>query len=148
MTLTPSPWLFLRTVLAGVLAAIVIAYLWQGYRDGHWWLPDYILSLSIPAMIIPGLVWLAFVPSELAVSDKFLHIRFTFRQRHRINWSELRLWGNGGQSTFLLRVAGRRTFQIALFAFPRSQRRQFLNFLENRLPQLRARGWLGTWGFR
>jgi len=148
MKLTPSPLLFLRTVLGGLIVMILFTYLWQGYHEDHWWSSGYILSLAIPVILTPCILWLAFVPSKFDLSDESLHIRFAFRQDHKIDWNELKFWGSGGESTFLLQFASRGTFQIALFAFPRSQRRQLIDFLRSRFPQRKATGWLGIWGFR
>jgi hypothetical protein len=147
MTLTPSPWLFLRTVLGSLVAIFTISYFWQGYHQGHWWSPDYIFSLSIPVLIIACVVWGAFVPLDFAVSEECLTIRFAFRRRRNIGWDKLRLWGSGGEATFLLKFANHGTFQVGLFAFPRSQRRWLKDFLASRFPQRKARGWLGLWGF-
>ena len=148
MKLTPSVWLFLRTVLGGLVAVILFTYLWQGYLEDHWWSSDYVLSFAIPVILIPCVSWLAFVPSKLEVSDESLHIRFAFRRDQKIDWNELRFWGTGGEATFLLQFANRRTFQIALFAFPRDKRRQLIDFLKSRFPQRKARGWLAICGFR
>lgn len=148
MRLTPSPWLFLRTVFGSLLAVFLVAYFWQGYGEGHWWSSGYMLSLAIPVVLFPAILWLAFVPSELVVSDEFLQIRYLLRDRHRIDWSDLKFWGNGGEATFLLQFVGRGTFQIALFAFPRNQRRAVVDFLQNRFPQRKARAWFGIWGIR
>jgi hypothetical protein len=134
MKLTSSPWLFFRTVLGGLIATILIAYLWQGYVDNHWWSPGYFYSFIIPVIFIVAVSWLAFVPAKFDLSDGSLRIQFAFRPDHEIDWNELRFGG--------------RTFQIALFAFPRSQRRQLIDFLSSHFPERRARGWLGIWGFR
>jgi len=148
MKLMPSLWLFLRTVLGGLVAVTLFTYLWQGFQEDHWWSLDYVLTLAIPIILIPWVVWLAFVPKTFELLDEALHIRFAFRRDQKIDWNELKFWGNGGEATFLLQFQNRRTFQIALVAFPRDQRRQLIDFLKRRFPQREAGGWLGIRGFR
>lgn len=145
MKLKPSLWLFLRNTLGVLIAAIFFTWLYHANRR---WSFGETLSFALLMVLAPCFLWLAFVPSKLEVSDESLHIRFAFRRDQTIDWSDLRFWGNGGQATFLLQFSNRGTIQIALFAFPRSQRKQLIDFLTSRFPQQKARGWLGVRGFR
>ncbi|HTR88269.1 MAG TPA: hypothetical protein VMI56_27555 [Reyranella sp.] len=147
MTLKPSLWLFLRTVLGILIALTVFGYFWQGYGEGHWWSYDYDLSLAVPLTVVPCFMWIAFVPLELTISDECLKIRYAFRRAREVRWTRLMFWGNGGEATFLLQFSGV-TFQIALFAFPRDQREQLIDLLKRRFPLHRAKGWSGISGFR
>jgi hypothetical protein len=149
MQFTPSIWLFSRLMVGGIIAAICLSYLWQGYYEGHWWSAGYVFSLAVPVIVFPLFVWFAFVPKELSASNDSLAIHFYFRRKHVLGWSDLQYWGN--QAAFLvfyLKFKGLPTFQIALFAFPSNQRRQLLNFLENHYPERKAKSWVGPWGFR
>jgi hypothetical protein len=148
MKFQPSVRLFLWTVLVWLMVADVCGYLWQGLFENFWWSPGYILSLAIPTILVPCILWVMFVPRQMDVSDDRLRIRSILRGDQEIGWKELKAWGNGGEGIFMLQFRDRSTFQIALFAFPREQRRQFIDFLNNRFPQRKARIWLGPWGFR
>jgi hypothetical protein len=145
---TPRPWLFLRTVLGGLIAVTLIAYFWQRYHDGYWWSACYMWSLLIPAVFIIAVVWLAFVPVKFQSSDHSLIIKFPFRPTHDIGWDELRFWGNSGEGTFALQFTEGRRFSIALFAFAKSERRQLIDFLSNRFPERKVRSWFGVRGTR
>lgn len=92
--------------------------------------PSRDLSLAIPTILIPSILWVVFVPLKMEVSDDQLHIKFAFRCDQKAGWSELESWGNG-EGVFRLQFANGTTFQIALFAFPRDQRRHLIDSLKS-----------------
>ena len=142
MKLTSSPWRFLGTVVSIWVAISTCTYLWQGYVENHWWSANYTYSLIIPLIFCASVMWLAFVPVKFEISNERLHIHFHFRPNHEIEWKEFKAWGYG-EGVFLLQFTGGRTFSIALFAFPRRQRRQLKEFLGRHFPERKARNWLG-----
>ena len=148
MQLTPGIWLFSRTVLGGLVAITCLAYLWQGYYEEHWWSVDYGYGLAIPIAIVALFMWFAFVPKKCQILDDRFVIQFHFGPRREVNWDRLKYWGNTGHATFCLQFSEPPTLQIALFAFPKSQRQQFVDFLTSRFPERKAKAWIGTRGYR
>jgi len=147
MEFKPSVLLFLQKELGALIAVSVLGYLWQGLFENLWWSSDYVLSLSIPIVLIPCITWVAFVPVKMEMSDESLRIKFLFREDRKVDWSELESWG-GGEVVFGLEFTSRPTIHMVLFALPRDQRRHLIDFLKRRFPDRRAGGWFPSWGRR
>jgi hypothetical protein len=97
MTIQLRPSLF-RCAVAVVSALLVLAittYFQEGYRENRWWTSDYMLSWLVPLVLVPVLIWFAFVPSRLEFSDTGLTIKFFFRSLHTLDWSNLHSYGPG-----------------------------------------------------
>jgi hypothetical protein len=103
--------------------------------------------LAIPIGILPIFVWFAFVPKLLEISDSHFTVQHRLKGVRQIAWSELKFWGYAGL-VFCLQFNTPPTLQIALFAFPRTERVQLRDFLSSRFPQRKARAWIGTKGIR
>jgi hypothetical protein len=141
---------FLRCVIwvTSVLTVfVVITYIWQGYRENHWWTPRYMLSLLIPFGIAPIFVWVMFVPSRLEFSDSAITIQFPFRPLHTLDWSDLQYYGPG-PNVFMIQFASVGTFQIFPRAFRRSEWRMFKNFICTTFPDRKASGFVGDRMFK
>jgi len=139
MTFKPSPWLFLPRVVGGLIIVGVLGYLWQGFVGHLWWSPRYVLSLAIPTLLLPCVLWVWLVPQAMEVSDATLHIKFILRGARKAEWSTLESWGN--EEVMRLQFAHGAIFEIALFAFPRVQRRHLIGLLQSRYPDRKAKGW-------
>lgn len=148
LRLTRNPWLVLCWVWGTSLVCIAISYFWQGYRDGYWWPANYIYSIAIPIALLASIVWMMFVPRQLELSDTSLVIQYPLRSIHVTEWSKLKCWGRGNGGILLLQFTTGKTFQIALFAFPRKQRRRLTDFVNKRFPERKAHIWLATKGSR
>ncbi len=89
MRLVPSFWRSTFSVLCILLLASIACYFFQGYIDHKWWPFTYVISLLIPFVIAPVIVWLVFVPVQLEFTDLTLDIQFRFRRHYNMQWSSL-----------------------------------------------------------
>jgi hypothetical protein len=127
-------------VTLALAVVTVVGYLWQGYRENHWWTHGYMLSLLIPFGIAPLIVWFMFVPSRLEFSDSKFIIQFPFRPLHTLNWFDLQYYG-AGENVFMIRFTSVGTFQIFPQAFRRNEWRMLKNFLVTTFPDRKASGY-------
>jgi len=145
--LNPS---FLRAaanVSLWLLITAVFGYFSQGLSDDHWWTQGYILSLSIPFVLMILATWVMFVPRCLEYDERTLIIHFWLRGRQSRSWEELRYYG-GAFNVFLIQFGSMQAFQIFSGAYPRTEWQSFSGFLRARFPDKKATGWLGPFGFK
>ncbi len=134
-----------RGIVVIVLAGAVATYLYQGYFESHWWSFDYILSLTIPLVLMPLIIWFGLVPRILEVFDDSISIGYWYRRPVTIPLEQIKHWGFG-QNVLLLEFQGHQTFQIYLAAYPNNQWSSFVDILASRYPRRKAKGWFGTRG--
>jgi hypothetical protein len=147
MQLVPSFWRASGTVAVVWLMGCSASYFYQGYVEHKWWTLGYAESLLIPAAFLVAVVWIAFVPTFLEISDTSLRIKFHFRKHHDMPWSQLKYWGTA-ESVFMIQFGGRLTFQIFLRAYSSKQRIHFAEFFSSKFPKQKAGGWFGNRGFK
>jgi hypothetical protein len=130
-----------------VSITVVGSYFWSGYRENVWWSFDYLVSLLIPLGMMVMVSWFAFVPRLLEYDDRCIRIHFRMRDFREHSWSELRYYG-GGFNVFLLQFGSRQALQILGQAYPKAEWDEFRRFLKDHLPERKASGWIGPFGFR
>ncbi len=147
MHLTPSFRRCAWKVAIPLSAVIVAGYFSDGYFRHHWWSASYwgTVSMSFPIMI--SVVWFAFVPSHLEITESGISIRRTFGRLHSLPWEDLRYWGQG-EGVFLLEFDGLSAFQIQRDAYPTEEWAYFIDLLSSRAPQRKTSRWIGPRGFR
>jgi hypothetical protein len=125
----------------------VIAYFQQGYFEHRWWSLSYAESLLIPFTVMVTVIWLAFVPKTLEISDTHFTVQFPFRKRQTFTWEALKYYWYG-HNVFCVEFDGPLTFQIFPGAYQKKQWYQFTGFIQNQFPDRRASGWIGPRGFK
>ena len=88
-------------------------------------------------MLVPTIVWFAFVPSRLEFSDTGFTVKFPFRPLHAIDWSDFHSYGPG-ENTLVIQFTDSRTFQIFPQAYHPSDWRVLENFLSSKFPDKRV----------
>lgn len=148
MKLLPSLSTFLFKIAATLVAFGCLIIVLEGLPIGYLAWGHFLVGAALFAVFAPVWVWLTFVPATFEMSDDQLYIRFWLRRAHKIDWSELKVWGEAGEGLFLIRFNRQPIFQIAFFAFPKRQRQEFVGFLSRRFPERQAKVWFGVWGIR
>jgi len=143
MTLTPS---FARsTVHVAIPFLFVTAY--SAYRNhsssGHWWPQPYVVSLAIPFIVIVIIVWIAFVPRRIELTDHRLEFVRFWGSTAAIPLRELEYYMQS-PTTFMIQRAGESAYQIYPGAFSRRDWRDFVGTLEREYPERQASYSVGT----
>jgi len=126
---------------------MLVGYFWQGYFGHLWWTSNYLISLLIPAVLVPAFGWIAFVPTHFEVNDDHLKIKFAFRANREIPWSMLKHWFKA-EGVFVLDFSGSAAVQIFPGAYPKDQWGRFIEFIAVKFPERKAIGSVGVRGFR
>src|ERR1700690_2452729 len=87
-----------------VILVSVLAYFYQGYREGKWWDASYIASLGIPITFMPVAVWFMFVPRFLEYSETEITI-VTRLGKYTYSWDDLYCYGVGN-GVFKIKFSG------------------------------------------
>jgi hypothetical protein len=117
-------------VFLGILCGGIKAH----FTHDSTWTMGYILSFSVPLVVLPLLVWFVFVPRVLEYSDAQIRIVTIFRDTVQ-SWGHVKSYGSS-TGIFTLRFKHEfQGYQIWSRAYPKADWNRFIDFLETRLPE-------------